>query len=658
MKKKIFKLLFLILLFNLNGISITNSFFTDQKVTTVNFSSGDWTAPAVKIESLSDGYTVSGAVPIIGSITDNDPHHYWLAAEDMLTNNLVSGFPGVVNRTTNVNSELLYTWDTTTVPDGQYVIKLEARDGSGNKEPNLAPVPNDPEVDGDSVDWVVVTVKNAPSKPSGMTIYQGYGSGKVEVGCDGLTTSPQITIDWDDNPEADIDYYWLGTQFNKYHKKVYAPISYYEANMTPGHNPYYYTIIAVDKDGNESDMSDVCGDLTLDQPPSIPVLEWPINGVVISDNTPLMQWADSTDDYGIAGYYYRIYIGSPTGTVWPNPTGLFRTNSEYQAGTTADNDYYWQVQAEDTSGNLSGWSALEHFVIDTSGGSSGNSNENGLADVVINEVYYDVASGENEGNDSNPDEWVELYNNTSSQVNLKDWTLGDNSGGDTISHSNTYIPANGYMVLAKSASTWSNWTIPSSAVKVSLGQKIGNGLSNSGDRIVLKDGNGTLIDAVSWGDDSYAFGSGNGVTPLAGDGGSIARKTLGVDTDSPSDWEVLTSPNPGTNPHSHIQVDISQDNEDLMIGFSNAQGFDQVKYSVFYDHVYQGQDVQMQIEGVKEKQLDVPNLNLDPLYIGSCSTEGEVCTPHENVDNMEIHLLYKDGNNILGTDSRQFNWQN
>ena len=46
-----------------------------------------------------------------------------------------------------------FDWDTTTVPDGIYTIKLEARDKAGNKDPNEAPVLTDPEVLGDSVDW-------------------------------------------------------------------------------------------------------------------------------------------------------------------------------------------------------------------------------------------------------------------------------------------------------------------------------------------------------------------------------------------------------------------------------------------------------------------------------------------------------------------------
>lgn len=118
-----------------------------------------------------------------------------------------------------------------------------------------------------------------------------------------------------------------------------------------------------------SDDSQIYPDVTA---PSVPVLTWPIDGAYTNDNTPLMQWDDSTDLFGIAGYYYRVYfncsdLNNPATctSVWPSATGLWRASSEYQAGTTANNTFYWQVMAQDNSGNQSAWSELEKLVIDT-----------------------------------------------------------------------------------------------------------------------------------------------------------------------------------------------------------------------------------------------------------------------------------------------------
>ncbi len=105
--------------------------------------------------------------------------------------------------------------------------------------------------------------------------------------------------------------------------------------------------------------------------PSIPVLTSPVG--YINNNTPLMQWDDSIDNLALAGYYYRVYyncsdnsnIPNSCSSLYPNTTGLWRTASEYQAGSTNDGEYFWQVKAEDTAGNLSNWSELTKVVIDT-----------------------------------------------------------------------------------------------------------------------------------------------------------------------------------------------------------------------------------------------------------------------------------------------------
>lgn len=108
--------------------------------------------------------------------------------------------------------------------------------------------------------------------------------------------------------------------------------------------------------------------------PSVPVLTWPINGAFINDNSPLMQWEDSVDnDSGINSYYYRVYynclnendIPNSCRGVYPNANGLERGNSEYQAGSSNNGTYYWQVKAKDNAGNESDWSELEKITIDT-----------------------------------------------------------------------------------------------------------------------------------------------------------------------------------------------------------------------------------------------------------------------------------------------------
>lgn len=164
--------------------------------------------------------------------------------------------------------------------------------------------------------------------------------------------------------------------------------------------------------------------------------------------------------------------------------------------------------------------------------------------LVINEVYYDVAPGKgSEGDTANPDEWVELYNPTSSAVDIKDWVIGDNTDSDNVSSAQKFIPAGGFALIAKSNSTWTNWDEDPDADLIPIGDKIGNGLANDGDRVVLRDNNGNIVDQMSWGTDTSVF------TPSATDvaeGHSLERDPDGVDTDTAGDFVDRTTPTPGS----------------------------------------------------------------------------------------------------------------
>lgn len=165
--------------------------------------------------------------------------------------------------------------------------------------------------------------------------------------------------------------------------------------------------------------------------------------------------------------------------------------------------------------------------------------------VVINEVYYRVDSAHGtENTKGNNNEWVELYNPTSTAFSLKGWTLTDSSGVSTKINANKSIPSGGYAILSKDASTWKYW--PSAkAVGLELGNQIGNGLDNTGDRLILKNAQGTLIDKMSWGSDSSGF-TPAGTNPQVSIGASTTRIYPGFDSDGASDWIPVNPPNPAS----------------------------------------------------------------------------------------------------------------
>lgn len=116
-----------------------------------------------------------------------------------------------------------------------------------------------------------------------------------------------------------------------------------------------------------------------------------------------------------------------------------------------------------------------------------------LGDVVFNEFVSDPSDGE--------DEWVELYNNTENNIDLKGWTISEGSGKETILSGN--ILPHKYFVV----------------------EKIKGSLNNDGDLIVLRDAENNLLDKVAYG--NWDDGQVKDNAPVAKDPKSIARKVDG-----------------------------------------------------------------------------------------------------------------------------------
>ncbi len=191
-----------------------------------------------------------------------------------------------------------------------------------------------------------------PSKPLGLGIYKTHNpTGSNYLGCGGYTNDNKITVDWLANPEGDIDFYWFGTKFNPRHKKVYSPDTRYFANMTPGHNPYYYTVIAVDKAGNESPISDQCG-LILDQDaPDVEITSptgtvlfgiVPIRGTVLDENL-WRYWLVIHNNLGVK-------VAGP-GTVYEDNEFVDKHFFDWDTTTVPNGEYTIKLEARDKAGN-------------------------------------------------------------------------------------------------------------------------------------------------------------------------------------------------------------------------------------------------------------------------------------------------------------------
>lgn len=106
------------------------------------------------------------------------------------------------------------------------------------------------------------------------------------------------------------------------------------------------------------------------------------------------------------------------------------------------------------------------------------------------------------------------------------------------------------------------------------------------------------------------------------------------------------------------QVQLSQNEDDLLIDFAAADGIDLIKYAVLYRHVFEGEEVEEVIEGEAGKPAADEEFSLPPIFIGNCSSGILSCAAHQDVENMEVTILYKLGPDIVGSTTHDFSWQN
>ncbi len=165
--------------------------------------------------------------------------------------------------------------------------------------------------------------------------------------------------------------------------------------------------------------------------------------------------------------------------------------------------------------------------------------------IIINEIMYDPVLNDNYY------EWIELFNPTNYSINISGWSITDNSAEDFLEgdfnngNGSTIIPSKGYAIIADhETKIYENFSIPNQTIKLFVDDSsIGNGLGNSGDKIILKNETGMIIDAVEWIED---FSDVPGLpTNEVLEGNSLSRY-INIDTNNSSvDFFESKSPTPG-----------------------------------------------------------------------------------------------------------------
>jgi len=188
--------------------------------------------------------------------------------------------------------------------------------------------------------------------------------------------------------------------------------------------------------------------------------------------------------------------------------------------------------------------------------------------ILINEVMYHPTTPES------TTEWIELYNPTTSTIDLAGWTIADRTETDTITPDPLFgtdatLQPGGYALLTDRGTTIDDvLSIPDTCLRLSVDDKtLGNGLGNTHDSLTLADPTGTVIDAIEWGtDDPDITGT---PAPLSPPGHSLSRLPDQDTDDTAADFTDTPTPTPGA-PNTPTDTTSSQDPNIIFLRITQA----------------------------------------------------------------------------------------
>ncbi|WP_445666708.1 lamin tail domain-containing protein [Fodinibius sp. AD559] len=134
-------------------------------------------------------------------------------------------------------------------------------------------------------------------------------------------------------------------------------------------------------------------------------------------------------------------------------------------------------------------------------------------DVAINEFMFAPPA--------NSSEYIELYNHSTKSLDLQEWTLSDNreSFEGTISNDQFIVPPDSFVVIAPDNTIESEY--PNIAL-ITMGDF--PALNNGGDKIIIRDQNGTLLDSLTYTSD------------WGGEEIALERRTINISSSYQSNW--------------------------------------------------------------------------------------------------------------------------
>lgn len=233
-------------------------------------------------------------------------------------------------------------------------------------------------------------------------------------------------------------------------------------------------------------------------------------------------------------------------------------------------------------------------------------------EVLVNEVEYDSIQS---GIDSDY-EWLELYNISENDINLENWKICDNSGCDILS--SIVLPSKKFIVIAANQDKFEEnyQELPDIFLELSDGKIGSNGLSNSGDSLILKDKNNEIQDQISWGNDTSILNPSIKDIP-SNSGFSLERCPKGKDSDTSKDFIQQEFPTPGMGLPEKVQLlsPLEITTNSLVLNWTQSQEIDFYSYMILQSETQEelGDEI-FEITDISEMYYLVEDLQMGKTY--------------------------------------------
>jgi hypothetical protein len=254
-----------------------------------------------------------------------------------------------------------------------------------------------------------------------------------------------------------------------------------------------------------------------------------------------------------------------------------------------------------------------------------------VGSIIFTEIMQNPAAPINDSEG----EWFELYNTTSNPIDLRGWSIVDDSHTlyqeGFVFETSLVIPAEGYMLIANNSDPVLNGGLPTPDYVydyVISNLTLGNGT----DGITLQCPLGTIVDSVIWD---------NGATFPDPSGASMSLDVAflnSVDNDNGANWTTAVFPY-GTSDPQQLGTPGGINSEQLSVGNNEIYGFS------LYPNPVVGGNMVIKTQSSLDKQVELFNV-LGKLVYSNSFSGTQALLNFESINSGIYIIKVKEGNNI------------